>query len=67
MIEEARTAVSQTLHVGLTLMYWNIGKRIRQDILENERAEYGASIVSAASAQLTRETAKATTEKVCTG
>ncbi|MBP9077454.1 MAG: hypothetical protein KBG02_11380 [Haliscomenobacter sp.] len=52
MIEEARTAVSQTLHVGLTLMYWNIGKRIRQDILENERAEYGASIVLA---QLTQE------------
>jgi hypothetical protein len=52
MIEEARTAVSQAIHVGLTLMYWNIGKRIRQDILENERAEYGASIVLA---QLTQE------------
>ncbi len=55
MIKEALTAVSQTINVGLTLMYWNIGKRIRQDIIENKRAEYGASIVSAVSAQLTPE------------
>ena len=46
MIEEARTAVSQTINVGLTLMYWNIGKRISHEVLDNQRAEYGASIVS---------------------
>ncbi len=63
MIEEARTAVSQTINAGLTLMYWNIGKRIRQDILENERAEYGASIVSTLSRQLTEEYGKGYTEK----
>ncbi|MCO6478058.1 MAG: hypothetical protein J5I94_15615 [Phaeodactylibacter sp.] len=63
MIEEARTAVSQTVNVGLTLMYWNIGKRITQEVLDNQRAEYGAAIVSMLSRQLTEEYGKGYTEK----
>ncbi len=63
MIEEARTTVSQTVNMALTLMYWNIGKRIRQEVIEDERAEYGASIVSTLSRQLTEEYGKGYTEK----
>ncbi len=36
-------------------LYWNIGKRIREDVLKNKRADYGEQIVSALSAQLTAE------------
>ena len=37
------------------LHYWNIGRRIRQDILKEKRAEYGEEIVHALSGQLTTE------------
>ena len=39
----------------LVLMYWQIGERIREDVLRNERAEYGQAIVQTLSAQLTEE------------
>ena len=36
-------------------LYWHIGKRIREDILHEQRAEYGEQIVSTLSQQLTVE------------
>ena len=36
-------------------LYWHIGKRIRDDILREQRAVYGEQIVQALSAQLTVE------------
>jgi len=36
----------------LTTLYWQIGNRIRQDILEEKRAEYGQEIVVTLSRQL---------------
>ena len=41
LILEARQRVAQTVNAGLTLLYWNIGSRIRKNILHEERAEYG--------------------------
>lgn len=55
LIEDARAVVSQTINVGLTLMYWNIGKRIREEVLKNQRADYGQQIVSTLSRQLVEE------------
>lgn len=46
MIEEARSAVAVTVNASLTMLYWKIGKRIYQEILQRDRAEYGAQIVS---------------------
>src|SRR5581483_1432151 len=40
---------------ALVLLYWRIGKRIRQDILKEKRAEYGEEIVATLSRQLTEE------------
>lgn len=36
-------------------LYWQIGKRIREDVLQEQRAEYGEQIVSSLSHQLTAE------------
>ena len=33
LIEEARRSAAQTVNMGLTLLYWRIGKRIRTDVL----------------------------------
>lgn len=55
MIEESRQTVAQTVNTALVWLYWNIGKRIRDDILKHKRAEYGEQIVSSLSRQLTAE------------
>jgi predicted nuclease of restriction endonuclease-like (RecB) superfamily len=55
LIIEARQRVAQTVNAGLTLLYWMIGSRIRQEILKEKRAEYGAEIVHSLSGQLTAE------------
>ncbi len=55
MIEETRSAVAVTVNVGLTVLYWSIGKRVGQEILKGERAEYGETIVSTLSRQLAQD------------
>jgi predicted nuclease of restriction endonuclease-like (RecB) superfamily len=52
MINASRLAVSQTVNTGLTLLYWSIGKRINDEILEGQRAEYGKRILPTLSAKL---------------
>jgi len=55
LIETARHNVAVTVNAGLTLLYWQIGNRIRQDILKEKRAEYGKEIVATLSIQLAKE------------
>jgi len=37
-IETARQNVAVTVNASLTILYWQIGSRIRQDILKEKRA-----------------------------
>jgi hypothetical protein len=55
LIEEARSAVAVTVNAGLTMLYWRIGQRIRQEVLAEARAEYGSQIVATLSRQLQQE------------
>ena len=55
LTEESRNAVAQIVNAGLTAMYWNIGKRINDDILNNKRADYGKQILPTVSAKLVKE------------
>jgi len=41
LIESARNRTAQAFITELTMLYWRIGKRIRNEILKDERAEYG--------------------------
>ena len=52
LILSARRQVAQAVNAGLTMLYWEIGRRIRQDILEEKRAAYGKEIVAALGQQL---------------
>jgi len=63
MIQAARQQVAQAVNAGLTMLYWQIGKRIRQDILKEKRAEYGAEIVASLSRQLAPEFGRGFEEK----
>ena len=63
LIEAARQSVAATVNAGLTLLYWQIGSRIRQDILEEKRARYGEDLLPTLSAKLVREFGRGFTEK----
>ena len=55
LIETARQNVAVTVNAGLTILYWQVGNRIRQDILKEKRADYGKKIVATLSQELTKE------------
>ena len=55
LINEARKKVALIVNTEITLLYWHIGKRINEEVLGNQRAEYGKQIVSTVSTQLTKE------------
>lgn len=52
LILATRQTVAQGVNSALVLLYWKIGQRIRTDILQEKRADYGEKIVHALSAQL---------------
>jgi predicted nuclease of restriction endonuclease-like (RecB) superfamily len=52
LIDNARQRVALSVNSELTLLYWNIGKRINNVILKNERAEYGKSVIAELSKEL---------------
>ena len=53
LIDEARQRVATTVNAELTLLYWQIGKRIQSEVLKGERAEYGKQIIASLSKKLT--------------
>ena len=63
MILEARQTVARGVNAALVVLYWNIGQRIRRDILKEKRAEYGERIVAALGRQLEREFGRGYGEK----
>jgi len=63
MIDQTRSSIASTINARLTMLYWNLGVRIRKEILNDERAEYGKEIVATVSRQLTAYYGKGFTEK----
>ena len=55
LIEAAREQTARAVNSTLVATYWQIGKRIQQDVLQNERAEYGKEILQTLSEKLTEE------------
>jgi len=55
LIEDARRQTAAAVNVGLTALYWRIGKRILREVLGNKRAKYGDQIVATLSRQLVAE------------
>jgi predicted nuclease of restriction endonuclease-like (RecB) superfamily len=55
LIETSRAQVVQAVNSTLVMLYWQIGRRIRKDILGEERAEYGQQVISTLSWRLVQE------------
>lgn len=52
MIDAARKQVAVAANAALTTLYWQIGRRVRTDVLDDRRAEYGGQVVSVVGRQL---------------
>ena len=63
LIEQTKNNVAIVVNSSLTMMYWEIGNKINQDILKNQRAEYGKEIVVTLSRQLQDNFGKGFDEK----
>jgi len=51
-IEETKSNIMQAVNSQMVLMYWNIGKAIKSNIIKNKRADYGAQLIENLSKQL---------------
>lgn len=63
LIEQSRQQVAVAINSAMSMVYWQIGKRINDEILQNQRAEYGEQIVQSLAAQLTEAYGKGWSEK----
>jgi predicted nuclease of restriction endonuclease-like (RecB) superfamily len=63
LIEMTREQTARAVNAALVGLYWQVGTRIRQDILGEKRAGYGDAIVATLSRQLTMEFGRGYTEK----
>ncbi len=52
LIESARVRVAVGVNAEMVLLYWDLGERIRKEILNDSRAGYGKSVVNTLSDQL---------------
>lgn len=63
LIDGARQRAAAAVNSELTMLYWQVGKRIHGEILQGERAEYGKQIVVQLSAKLTQNYGRGWSEK----
>lgn len=58
LIDQSRQKAAFYLNAETTLLYWNIGQYINQNLKENNRLEYGAKILATLSQQLSQHYGK---------
>lgn len=63
LIEESKQHVSRVVNSAMTLLFWHVGKRINDSVLQDERASYGKQIISSVARQLEKKHGRNFTEK----
>ena len=58
LIEQSKNFVIVQAKSVMTILFWNVDKRINDNILQNKRADYGKRIMSTVSTQLTEKYGK---------
>jgi predicted nuclease of restriction endonuclease-like (RecB) superfamily len=53
LISEAKQRAAQHLNAELTMLYWQVGRRIARSVLEGERGAYGKEVIASLSKELT--------------
>jgi len=59
LIEQTRERAAQQVNSELVMLYWHVGARIRREILNDQRADYGRQIIATLSLQLRVEYGRA--------
>lgn len=52
LIVAARERVAVSVNAELTMLYWNVGRRISRELLSNKRAEYGKQVIDSLAEKL---------------
>lgn len=55
LIEQSKQQVTVAVNATITMLYWNVGKKINEEVFKDQRAEYGKQILNTLSEQLTLE------------
>jgi len=63
LIDVAKQRAAVAINAEITLLYWQVGKRIQTEVLQGQRAEYGKQIIVSLSQQLTQTYGKGWSEK----
>jgi predicted nuclease of restriction endonuclease-like (RecB) superfamily len=63
LIDASRQKLAITVNAEISMLYWHIGKRIRQEVLQGRRADYGARLIASLSKRLTEEYGRGWSEK----
>ena len=63
LIEQNKQQAAVQVNSTITILFWQVGNRIYQEILQNKRAKYGKQIVPTLSAQLENKYGRNFTEK----
>ncbi|WP_426479050.1 PDDEXK nuclease domain-containing protein [Chryseobacterium sp. CBSDS_008] len=63
LVDKTKSQVAAQVNSAMVVLYWEIGKRINADVLNNKRAEYGKEVIVQISQQLTLEFGNSFSEK----
>ncbi|MFC1606525.1 YhcG family protein [Candidatus Latescibacterota bacterium] len=63
LIEQSKQQVATAVNSTMAMLYWQIGRRINQEVLKEKRADYGKRIVSTLSRQLVEDYGGSFSEK----
>ncbi len=55
LIEQGKQKLASAVNSGITNLYWKVGQRINEEVLQNERAQYGKQIVATIAQELTNQ------------
>lgn len=55
LISQTQSEVARTVNSTLVQLYWQVGTRIRTEVLRNQRAEYGKQILVTLSTELVKD------------
>jgi hypothetical protein len=58
LVATAKQRAAAAINNEITLLYWHVGNRIRQEVLGGERADYGKQVIATLATELTAQYGK---------
>jgi len=55
LIQSAQTYLAKSVNSSMVVLYWHIGKTIQEEVIKNEKAEYGEQVMQTVATQLTQQ------------